>query len=478
MKSPFRQLCAVTVACFSLASFAECQASSTINGWKNANLPFRPVNLAAQRGTIWVCGVNESIASSKDGGVTWETKHQTPDGEILFDISFVDDKIGHAPGTGGLLLSTDDGGETWKAHLTPGTLRAFSFANASDGIALIGDGSSHRRIPSFGQAAPLEDAAKITHDGGEHWEDIAALNSDELRPFVQTLAVAAIDNSHFLMLRRQPEVEDVFLMTKDGGKSWKVVRPRNDTTNRELPDMVFVHAGEYWAFGYELVHREKGGGYGVPLVLHSRDGETWTHGAAGPREFTSCSSQGCYLWDGAVEVLYSDKEQFWALPQDGSLGKRWAIAENHGCTISNGGLECSLASMTEKPLDQPEVHGVIVNTASDDQNLAGGCVECHVEPIVPDHAGPPTMVRIEASVRVRTNGTVDRVSLKSSTSTGMTDEISKQISKWLFEPAHKGSKTVGMTRDLSLVLLCAGFPDHPESNRCTIHSSNEFPGMR
>jgi hypothetical protein len=39
--------------------------------------------------------------------------------------------------------------------------------------------------------------------------------------------------------------------------------------------MVFVHEGEYWAFGHELVHREKGGGYGVPLTLHSKDGETW-----------------------------------------------------------------------------------------------------------------------------------------------------------------------------------------------------------
>jgi photosystem II stability/assembly factor-like uncharacterized protein len=208
------------------------------------------------------------IVSSKDGGATWEINHQNRDGEVLLDISFVNEKVGHAAGTGGLLLSTDDGGHTWKSHVAPGAVRAFSFADAINGIAVIGEGHPSPRVSSSDQAVPIEGTVKITHDGGEHWEHIAAINSEELRPFVQTLSIAALDGSHFLMLRRQPEVEDVFLATKDGGKSWKVVRPQNDATNRVLPRMVFVHQGEYWAFGGELVHREKGGGYGVPLALH------------------------------------------------------------------------------------------------------------------------------------------------------------------------------------------------------------------
>jgi hypothetical protein len=148
------------------------------------------------------------ILSSKDGGATWETKHQNPDGEVLLDISFVNEKVGHAAGTGGLLLSTDDGGQTWKSHVAPGAVRAFSFADAVNGIAVIGEGQPSSRVSSSDQAVPIEGTVKITHDGGEHWEDIAAVNSEELRPFGQTLSIAALDSSHFLMLRRQPEVNE------------------------------------------------------------------------------------------------------------------------------------------------------------------------------------------------------------------------------------------------------------------------------
>ncbi len=45
---------------------------------------------------------------------------------------------GHAAGTGGLLLSTTDGGTTWIAHNSGGTIQQFSFSDARNGIAQIG----------------------------------------------------------------------------------------------------------------------------------------------------------------------------------------------------------------------------------------------------------------------------------------------------------------------------------------------------
>lgn len=265
----FRFLCWLTLCFLSIASFAVDQPPASTNAWAVVATPFRAMNITAQGSTIWVCGADEMIMSSKDGGANWETKHQNLDGEVLLNISFVDDRVGHAAGTGGLLLSTDDGGRTWKSHVAAGTVRAFSFADAVNGMAVIDDGHASPRTLSSDTAVIIDGTVKITRDGGEHWEDIAP-DSEELRPFVQTLSVAALDSSHFLMLRRQPEVEDVFVITKDGGKSWTVVHPRNDASNRALPRMVFVHDGEYWAFGHELVHREKGGGYGTPLTLHSK----------------------------------------------------------------------------------------------------------------------------------------------------------------------------------------------------------------
>lgn len=477
MKSPVRLLCVIAVFSVCVSCFAGDQPSTITDNWKVVVSPFRSVNITAQGATIWICGVNETISSSNDGGATWETKHQNLDGEVLFAIAFVNDQVGHAAGTGGLLLSTEDGGQTWKRHIAPGAVRAFSFGNTTDGIAVISEGSSNLRVSSSDQAVPMEGSVRITHDGGEHWGDISALNLDEFRPFAQTLSVATLDNLHFLMLRRQPEVEDVFVVTKDGGKSWKAVHPQNDATNRALPRMVFVHEGEYWAFGHELVHREKGGGYGVPLTLHSKDGETWTHGVSGPKEFDSCTSQGCYMWDGAVEVLYGEHEQFWALPQDGSLGKKWAIVGGAGCTISDTTLKCGRASTTEKPLDKPESGG-IVYLSSSNPYFVEGCVECQVEGIVPDRGGPPSVQQVHASIKVRRDGTVASVSVDYSASKRMSDQISSQLSKWLFEPGHKGSNTIETHRDLSLLLMCAGFPNRPETNRCTLHSSEEFSGFR
>jgi photosystem II stability/assembly factor-like uncharacterized protein len=145
---------------------------------------------------------------------TWETKHEKRDGEVLLNISFVNGEVGHAAGTDGLLLSTDDGGQSWKKHTAPGSVRTFSFADSTNGIAVLSNGSPQPSRGSLDQVTVIDGVAKTTHDGGDHWEEPTALDSDELRPFAQILAVAALDSSHYLMLRRQTNVEDVFVVTK------------------------------------------------------------------------------------------------------------------------------------------------------------------------------------------------------------------------------------------------------------------------
>jgi photosystem II stability/assembly factor-like uncharacterized protein len=49
--------------------------------WNTISTPFRPFNITAQGGNIWVCGADEMILSSTDGGGIWATKHQSRDGE-------------------------------------------------------------------------------------------------------------------------------------------------------------------------------------------------------------------------------------------------------------------------------------------------------------------------------------------------------------------------------------------------------------
>lgn len=431
--------------------------------------PFRPVNITAIGGVLFACGADEMILSSNDNGVTWETKHQNADGEVLLGISFVDEKVGYAAGTGGLLLSTADGGQSWKTHHAADSIRSFSFADASNGMAVFSDSAHPPKTELPSGTSTVEGSVRITHDGGDHWDDVVGLNSNELRPFIQVLSIAALDSAHYLMLRRQPNVEDAFVVTSDGGKSWKLVHMQNDATNRVLARTVFPHQGEYWAFGHELVHREKGGGYGVPLAMHSKDGETWIHGNGGPNEFESCTAQGCYLWDGTLEVLFGEHEQFWALPQNGTLTDKWAISGTTVCTV-NSALQCASATSTDKP--QPHPEGVVYVTVSNG-HFAEGCLECRVEPMVPDNPGSRSMSRVQASITVHRDGSVANVSVKSP-SKRMNELIADQLSKWLFEPTHQGGSIIEVKKDISMVLMCAGFPGRPETDRCSLHSQEEF----
>ena len=112
---------------------------SPSSSWKAIPTAFRPVNVTAMGGIIWVCGADEMILSSRDGGATWETKPQNRDGEVWLNVSFVDEKVGEAAGTGGVLLSTIDSGQTWNSLHLYDSVRSFSFADTANGIAPASD---------------------------------------------------------------------------------------------------------------------------------------------------------------------------------------------------------------------------------------------------------------------------------------------------------------------------------------------------
>lgn len=43
----------------------------------------------------------------------------------------------------------------------------------------------------------------------------------------------------------------------------------------------------------------------------------------------------------------------------------------------------------------------------------------------------------------------------------------------LFEPVHRGGP-IEVKKDLSMVMLCSGIPGQPETDRCSLHSREEF----
>ncbi len=432
------------------------QSVPDTRSWTEESIPSKPESITAEGATFWLCGADEMIASSSDGGATWQLRHHSRGGKTLIKISFVNEKVGHAGGEGGLLFSTNDGGETWQSHSAGDDVQDFSFADANNGIAVIGgDRESSNEVI-------MDGTVKLTHDGGDHWEEIAALNSNQIRPYTHVLCVAALDSSHYLMIRRHPTIEDVFVITHDAGRSWNVIPMQNDATNRILAGWIFVHRGEYWAFGMELVHREKGGGYGVPLTLHSKDGETWTHGVLGPNEFSGCTSQGCAIRDGTVESLYGTREQYWALPQDGSMGSQWAIAGDHACTIS-ATLKCGPAMVTDTPQPLRPRNPPVEIPAEEPMPqwkvaLPEDCLDCALR-TVPWRAQARLVVWTVANFTVRPNGTVTDLSL-----TPRLDEqqesVIEQISSWRFRPPQDG---VAKQRSIRIMVACS-----PEFSGCRL----------
>ena len=436
------------------ASAAAPTPAAAANVWTKAAIPFKPVRLTAVGNVFWACGDDEMIASSSDGGSSWTLRHQNPSGATLLDSSFITEQIGYTAGTRGQLLSTTDGGATWKTSNAGGDIWAFSFADDRNGIAVIGGDRDGEPGPR-GLPEVKGGRVKLTHDGGSHWEDIAVQDGAEMQPFPSILTVAALDASSYLMLRRQPQIEDVFFVTHDAGKSWHAVHQRNDATNRELARWVFVQGGEYWAFGMELLHRDSRGGYGAPLTMHSKDGESWVHGAIGSKEFEGCNPQGCYMWDGTVESLYGEHEQYWALPQDGSMTSVWARTQDRACTVGEF-VECGPAAITEAPQPRPVRTSAAVQAGPDGipslsfrAGLPEGCAQCTLEPI-PWKLQQRSVLFVEAKLTIGPAGDVKEV-LLSQLLDLLGPSITQQLSQWQFQPSPSGAEAV---RHVQLVIRC------------------------
>jgi hypothetical protein len=62
------------------------------------------MNITENRGILWVCGADELIANSTDGGKTWTSPHSKKGGGILLAMGFASDQFGYAAGTSGAVL--------------------------------------------------------------------------------------------------------------------------------------------------------------------------------------------------------------------------------------------------------------------------------------------------------------------------------------------------------------------------------------
>ncbi|MHB1312946.1 MAG: VPS10 domain-containing protein, partial [Gemmatimonadaceae bacterium] len=179
---------------------------------------------------------------------------------------------------GGGLWKTTDGGETW-APVTDGQVHsasvgAVAVSESNPDIVVIGMGESCIRgniMAGDGVYKSVDGGKTWTHLGFEKSENISKIRIHPTNPDI--IFVAAFGK------HSAPNAERGVYKSADGGKSWKRVLFRNDSTaaiditmDRANPDVMYAALWE----AYRTEFTMSSGGTGSGLFKSTDGGETWT----------------------------------------------------------------------------------------------------------------------------------------------------------------------------------------------------------
>jgi len=152
----------------------------------------------------FITGNKGAILKSLDGGYSW-TKTKTSTNEIIFDVSFFNDKKGFAVGWNGTILATTNGGDSWfkanndESGVENNYLKSIDLQENGYGLIVGGDGTI-LRTSNFGNSWEKLD---IKFSGG--FQKVKFINED------------------FCVIAGS---KGVILVSKDKGETWNVVDSR------------------------------------------------------------------------------------------------------------------------------------------------------------------------------------------------------------------------------------------------------------
>ncbi|MGB8655803.1 MAG: hypothetical protein WA737_12065 [Candidatus Acidiferrales bacterium] len=407
--------------------------------WHGVDLPFRVLNVASAAQKLWVCGTDETIAVSSDNGAHWQVKHRIADGGLLLNVAFADSQFGYAAGTGGLLLTTADGGETWASW--PGTTETIlqvSFADPQHGLIRT------------------TDSLLFTADGGSHWSSVSAgQNADDIKEFPYTFSLVALDASHMAIMLKEGAAQyesQAFLFTQDSGKSWNFLNIPNVTLYSFLRS-----GGRYWAVGTEVVHKDQpGGGHAVPVALYSLDGEKWEHSTADLSACklemcTICTTQGCLSSNGVISQIFLDKTTYSAFPSRNDLSVKLASTDSAFCFVADR-LQCApLKTLQQVPQHAGSPVPAVVGPGPLGAPIPEGprCIVCGFDRIFVDKKAQGAY-NIALVVVVAKNGTVTSAEAQKAPTPDIKSRIEQQAQQWIFEPYLKDGVPVILKLNTSI----------------------------
>ena len=419
--------------CFLLATSLAAGQEQTPPDWTDHDFSFRVLNIASAGQLLWVCGTDETIAVSSDNGAHWQVKHQKVDGALLLNIDFADSKFGYATGTGGLILTTVDGGETWVPHSeTSETILQASFADIQHGLV---------RTPT---------SLLFTVDGGLHWAAVSAgQNSEDFKHFPYTFSLVSLDDSHMATMLKQgaPQyASQAFLFTQDSGRSWNLLNIPNVTLYS------FLRAeGRYWAVGTEVIHKDQpGGGYAVPVVLYSSDGQKWNHStsdlsACKLEMCTVCNTRGCFSSNGVISRVFLEKPTYGTFPANKELTSKWASTDSTVCFVGSHLYCAALKELTQAPSSTGSPVPTVVGPGPLGAPIPQGprCIVCGFDRIFIDKKAEGAYT-IKLVLAVGKNGTVTNVETQGAPTPEVKSRIEQQTQQWIFEPYLKDGAPVNV----------------------------------
>jgi len=267
----------------------------------------------------WAVGTGGLIMHTKDGCETWEIQHSSPN-ESLWSIYFIDGHEGWAVGWG-KIYHTTNAGETWEMQVSPGATGDFMdvyFLDSENGW-IVGTYQIVLR----------------TTDGGQTW----VKTSNTLPGKICFSSIRFTDELHGCLVGGPlPGMGGIVKITDDGGETWIETTP---TDNEFYEKIFFKESGEGWICG------EDGA-----LEKTMDGGLTWENMSFGYNQ-----NQDIHFWDENKGIVFGfvgvnltfDGGQSW--DSTVYIGEDYPIIRGTTCWGSQGAITLHWDKSIYKSLD-------------------------------------------------------------------------------------------------------------------------------
>jgi len=283
----------------------------------------------------YAVGEDGVIIKTEDGGQSWTHLEHNLTTVKLWGVHFVDQNTGYVVGSEATVLKTTNGGNTWTQLTVPAGaalhIRGVHFTDPQTGV-IVG-GSEHLwqmedRIGFYYQAGYVY----RTSDGGQTW--LPAEEVPPVLPFLKAVSLTdggvgtAVGGSQFWSpMGTGPQMTSVIARTLDGGATW-----HHQANPFDIPDSYYDKPLEDVA----LHSPNQGmavGGLGVPPI-YTNDGETWERG----------SREDCLIqWltstafiDGNTAVAVGENCASAGVYRSTNAGQNWSLVDYGSYTSLRG----------------------------------------------------------------------------------------------------------------------------------------------